>query len=280
MEESNRTKITTSGASISTDITSKPKHERTLINILWTGGFDSTLRMLQLSKMEVEIQPYYLIDKRKSEKKELETISKILPDIVNHPQTRCTILPLIKFKVADLKPDIELSEAYQRLHANHLIGIQLDWLGRFAKQVPGIELSVEKSLLGHTYNCITQNGSLTRIKEPKHGYYVVDKKKSHPDLIKVFGNFHFPDLLFENTKMQMIDLYRELGFEHVILKTWFCHTPIKNKPCGVCIPCKAVMLEGLSFRLPPFAIRRYKFHTKYGHTRWCRALFKLQYKLA
>ena len=35
---------------------------------LWTGGYDSSFRMVQLSKSNVMIQPYYLSDKRKCEK--------------------------------------------------------------------------------------------------------------------------------------------------------------------------------------------------------------------
>lgn len=35
-----------------------------LVKILWTGGFDSTLRMAELSRYEVAIQPYYLIDRK------------------------------------------------------------------------------------------------------------------------------------------------------------------------------------------------------------------------
>ncbi len=253
--------------------------ERPLVNVLWTGGYDSTLRMLQLSKQELDIQPYYLIDTRRSEPKELIAISEIRNDIEAHPETRCTVLPLKKFNVSDIEPDESISQAYQRLHANHLIGIQLDWLGRFSKLVPGIEIIVEKSLLGHTYNCIIQNGSVLKVYENHHAYYILDQRHSHPDLVKVFGNFHFPDLLFESTKLEMIDIYKNLGFEHVMNKTWFCHSPFRGKPCGICTPCKAVMLEGLSFRLTPEAIKRYHFKNKYGHKKWCQLLFRIQLKL-
>lgn len=42
--------------------------KREVINVLWTGGYDSSFRMVQLSKSNVMIQPYYLSDKRKCEK--------------------------------------------------------------------------------------------------------------------------------------------------------------------------------------------------------------------
>lgn len=37
--------------------------ETRIINILWTGGLDSTCRVAQLSQMgNIIIQPYYIID--------------------------------------------------------------------------------------------------------------------------------------------------------------------------------------------------------------------------
>lgn len=33
-----------------------------IVNILWTGGLDSSFRVIELSQMEVIIQPYYIID--------------------------------------------------------------------------------------------------------------------------------------------------------------------------------------------------------------------------
>lgn len=42
--------------------------EREVINVLWTGGYDSSFRIVQLSKNKVTIQPYYLSDNRKCEK--------------------------------------------------------------------------------------------------------------------------------------------------------------------------------------------------------------------
>ena len=36
------------------------------VKVLWTGGFDSTFRVTQLSRMDVEIEPYYLSDGRLS----------------------------------------------------------------------------------------------------------------------------------------------------------------------------------------------------------------------
>jgi len=69
---------------------------KALVKVLWTGGFDSTYRMVELSRHDVIVQPYYLSDKiRRSKNLELRAMSEISEDIENDPGTRCRILPLI-----------------------------------------------------------------------------------------------------------------------------------------------------------------------------------------
>lgn len=263
-----------------TSVTDKiPESDRTKVNVLWTGGFDSSYRMIQLSKLKVDIQPYYISEKRHSEIHELEAISAITTDIKNHPETKCSILPMITCKVTDIEPDETLTEAYSRLNTISPVGIQYEWLSRFAKSVPGLELSIEKNPLNKAYNCVQSLGKLIKIKKGEISYYVLDKKESNPDLYKIFGNYHFPDPLFETTKLQMVEDYKNLGFEHTMAKTWFCHTPVRNQPCGICNPCKSAIKEGLSFRLPPKAIKRYKNHLKYGNYKWYRLFIKWQIKI-
>ncbi len=100
--------------------------QRTKVNILWTGGLDSTFRIVQLSMMDADIQPYYIIDKRNSEKHELKAISYIQKEIEKHPATKGNILPLKKYKVSDLEEDKQVYDAYRRLFERHSIGSQYE----------------------------------------------------------------------------------------------------------------------------------------------------------
>ena len=52
--------------------------EKQTINVLWTGGLDSTCRVAQLSQMDnITIQPYYIVDPgRKSVEYELKAMKK------------------------------------------------------------------------------------------------------------------------------------------------------------------------------------------------------------
>lgn len=56
------------------------------VNILWTGGLDSSCRIIELSRMNVEIQPYYIWDTtRDSIKQEIRAMKRITQDVQNHP---------------------------------------------------------------------------------------------------------------------------------------------------------------------------------------------------
>lgn len=235
-----------------------------VVNVLWTGGYDSSFRMVQLSKIGVVIQPYYLSDNRRSEKNELNAIAQITADIKKNPQTKCTILPLIVSNTSDVKPDAEITEAYYKLREIEPIGSQYDWLARFSKEhsLEGLELSVEKADSSTAGNIL--NKTDTKIDLRNDGnvtYYKIDEDKSHPDIVKVFGQFHYP--LLNMTKIDMLAEYKRLGFEDTVTKTWFCFNPINNKPCGLCNPCKSTLSEGMEFRFPKSSLIRNKLRLVY-----------------
>lgn len=53
-------------------------NENKVVNILWTGGWDSTYRIVELFREQVQIQPIYCCDpSRGSMQKEVETMEKI-----------------------------------------------------------------------------------------------------------------------------------------------------------------------------------------------------------
>jgi len=251
------------------------------VNILWTGGFDSSFRMIQLSVFPITIQPFYLCDNRLSEQLELNAISAITTDIENHPDTKCKILPLLKFKVSDIQPDWEITEAYKRINKLTNAGSQYDFLARFAKSYEGLELSFEKGETANgIYMHIKEKGHLITITNQHISYAILDKEKSDPDLFRIFGAFHFPLPLLNLTKLEELEEYKKMGFEASMHKTWFCHKPIKNSPCGICNPCKAVVEKGLAFRLTPAGLARYETEMKYGKFKWFILLKKIRNKIA
>lgn len=91
------------------------KNKKT-VEIFWTGGFDSTFRVVQLSRMNITVQPYYLSDKRIAESYELNVIEKITQLINAHPDTKAEMLPTIYVSVED-RPESQpqIAEAYKRI---------------------------------------------------------------------------------------------------------------------------------------------------------------------
>ncbi len=66
--------------------------------IFWTGGFDSTLRVVQLSRYPIKIQPVFCkgvaADIRKSEFYELRAIKQISALLRTKPGVKAELLPL------------------------------------------------------------------------------------------------------------------------------------------------------------------------------------------
>ena len=66
--------------------------------MFWTGGFDSTFRLVQLSRLPIRLQPVFITgiasDIRKSEKYELRAIKQIYELLSNKPTTKADLLPV------------------------------------------------------------------------------------------------------------------------------------------------------------------------------------------
>ena len=135
------------------------------------------------------------------------------------------------------------------------LGSQYDWLARFSKDIVNLELSIEKGT--RPVRAIMEYGGIKKIIDNKIGeYYKLDKSVSDDITIKIFGNYHYP--LLDYTKLQMKKEAEEYGFIDLMNKTWFCHNPIDNQPCGVCNPCIGTIEGGLEYRFNQRALSNYK----------------------
>lgn len=246
------------------------------IEIFWTGGYDSTFRIVQLSRCDIVIQPYYLSDKRASEPYELDAIESIINILQKHSETRCTFRPLIIVDMKQRLENNEITETYSRILKNDFIGSQYDWLARFAIEHQGIELAIhqdDKAIL-----LINKYGKLKKIVDDNIGdYYVLDKERTEKDIYTLFGNYHLP--LADLTKLDMKQYYIQHGYEDVMDKTWFCHKPIKGKPCGICNPCMYTIEEGMGERFTRSALTRYKIYKKVRQTVLFNAIYKAYRKI-
>lgn len=226
-----------------------------VVEIFWTGGYDSTFRVVQLSRMDVIIRPFYLSDNRIAESYEIAAIEKATKLIREHPDTKAELLDLVYVPVSERpEGDEGIKAAYERIFSCNWLGNQYVWLADFAKHHKGIELSIEKGT--NPVKLIEKNGGFKKISIDEIGETFVVDEKTHSDFYSLFGNFTIP--LLEVSKLDMKAFFLENGYSEVMKATWFCHSPINGKPCGKCNPCKGVVEEGMSERLDAEALERYR----------------------
>ena len=226
--------------------------KRRIVNILWTGGLDSSFRVIELSQMEIIISPYYIVDPvRKSLSYELNAINKITNIIRKHPRTKATLLDLNKIYIEDIKKDSLITDAFNRLHERYMIGHQYDLIARYALQNHiRLEMSLEKSNRSKAMNCILSETHLITLVDGEYKVLRINCAQSSSDGSAIYSHIDFPCSLWEMTKKEEVVRLIEMGHRNTIRHTWFCHFPIWGMPCGHCNPCRDSINEGLSFRVP------------------------------
>ena len=221
----------------------RPRH--TVTPLLWTGGWDSTFRLLSLVIREnTPVQPYYVLDDAKlrpsvsAEREAMARIRERLTQIA--PRTAALIHPTVECTLQDITPNEEITQQFERSLRSAFIGGQYEWLARFCAQrrIQGLELSIHRD---------------DRARELLLG--LIDRSRSRLDdrhagdpRYELFKFFRFR--LFDKTKQQMRSESIAAGFDELMKRTWFCHQPAKGKPCGRCNPCIYTIEEGLADRVP------------------------------
>ena len=233
-----------------------PYNKMHTINVLWTGGLDSTFRILELSQLPVVIQPYYIWDQtRGSIKQELRAMKRIAADVRLHPQTKASLLPIKIIHDAEIAKNAAITHAWKILHERYSLGSQYDYLARFAFQ-HGLKLEVglESSARSKATTAINSESNIVlnniNTGGEKVSFYQIDESASSPEGILIFQNLILPASLWHMSKLDEVEAYRAWGYGDTITKTWFCHRPVFGLPCGHCNPCKDCLNEGLAFRVP------------------------------
>ncbi len=229
------------------------------VKCLWTGGWDSTFRLVEISKNIGTIQPIYVLDpNRKSKEIEIATMKKILSALRQKEETQAIIKDLKIVKMEDIPKNDEISTAFNELSKAVTLGSQYEWLARLAYVNPGLEIGIEKPS-GEYSGCMTVIDKFGSLKEVA-GSYVVDPESSSEQLLKVFGNLSFP--ICKITETEMVKKIQSWGYEDIMKMIWFCHCPLNGKPCGVCRPCQQKMECNMEWLLPKKAQKRYHVHGK------------------
>lgn len=217
-----------------------------MVRLLWTGGWDSTFRLLQLLQdTEATVQPLYLVDEnRASTTREIDVMRKIRHQIEQQmPRAAGRLLPTDygSFRATEIEPQYE--EAWEQLQERIRVGIQYPVLASYAEQrdLGGLELSIlahgeiGKTLAPMVETQATSGGSVSALPDDVTG----------PE--HLFSRFYFP--LLDYTKPQMREEVGRRGIQSLMKLTHFCFNPTFGLPCGKCRPCEIAQKEGMGDRV-------------------------------
>lgn len=216
-----------------------PKH------VLWTGGWDSTFRVIQLYRLDSTIQPIYVDDHtRKSSKSELKVVKELTKKIpVRFSESKGNILPLIVIKRKNISSNIFLKTIHRKLKSKMNLGKQYYWLSCLAKTYKNLEVSLHKEDMDRFFNM----DQLIEFDEGTLGTnWKTNPKKLDFYKKYLFSNMTFP--LITISKPEMKTVAEEDDFLDLMETTWFCHKSNK-KPCGKCNPCQQYIRDGFGYRL-------------------------------
>lgn len=199
------------------------------VTVLWTGGWDSTFRLLQLLLVEKRsVQPIYVLDPvRYSMNRELDTITTISGVARERLDPGVTLYPTKILLKSDFPEVQELKERYISMRNRFHVAKQYYWLALIAEnqQWTSVELCME------------------RFPAPSDLQYAIfnDIEGENPTLndsweAELFKYWYFP--LITTRKTEMKTFAEKHGFIDILQKRWFCLRPVRGKCCGICRPCK------------------------------------------
>jgi hypothetical protein len=234
---------------ITTPVATEDATRESPVKLLWTAGWDSTYRLLELVLMHKKsVQPYYFLLERHSGAMERERMEQIKERLFQaYPAAQRLVMDTIFVPLGDVPPDIDALHAMRRLRAAggaRPLGGQYYHFAAAAKHLDLCDLELglhaEEGPIWYEQLCANVHdvdGGCRLIREPR------------PAELEVLRRFTFPILKLTKTDMAM--RAREAGFESLLELTWFCHKPDrKGRACGLCSPCRLTMEQGLARRIP------------------------------
>lgn len=207
------------------------------VNLFWTGGYDSTFRLLQIVVVEKKcVNPIYLnfsnLDgygyRRQNIKFELLTMKRIINELINLGYGS-QIMPLKIINGVTLSKNV--IDSCQVLYTKgylkrpisqyaYMIQVSLDYNII-------IEECAEKSDCSTSYNMLRD-----KLNDDK--LLIIDKVINTP--LYVIRNLRFP--IIDLTKKDMLDIAKKHNFDYILKWTKSCWWPNADGiPCGKCIMC-------------------------------------------
>ena len=238
------------------------KNDQKTVHLLWTGGWDSTFRLLYLVfHLKKNVRPHYIVDTgRNITLREIETIANIKQAIYEKdPSAAGLVKPLMLTSLHEIPEDRVIMEKFSNLSSKVHFGIQYEWLARYAKNNPSmkLEIGLQHDNFANRFEQFFRGRMQLNSKDPDYQFWELVDVAPEED-VSILTPFHFP--IWRTHKLQMKAIAEEHDFLDILEMSWFCHSPVKGKPCGLCTPCVVALREEMYYRFPRSAIRRNKWH--------------------
>ncbi len=197
--------------------------EKTIVDLAWTAGWDSTFRLLQLLLIKKKcVRPHYIVRSESSTGQEIDAMNRIRRKLfADWPETRKALMPTRFVDVRSILIKPEINAEYERVKEQKKVVEQYLLLAcyRFQERLDKIEIGIHSG------------DSRWRLAGEK-----------------LFEGFSLP--LHDLDKKGMRRLAIEHGFADIMDLTVFCRRPKRGKPCGFCGPCHDAVALGMGYRLP------------------------------
>lgn len=208
------------------------KEKDKIHHVFWTGGLDSTFRVIQLLLTTREpVQPHYIIRHEESTGNEIDTMNNIRRAVSReYPELRPNLLPTFYTNEELIPGSEELALEIKKLKEKVKVHEQLHILADYcmASDIEHIDITYERD------------------ENEVHGELHVAQFFQVIPAFKSFHNSH-EDL----TKRGCFNMAVTEGWDDLLKMTSFCRRPRrKGRPCGTCGPCCDAVKEGMGFRLP------------------------------
>lgn len=217
------------------------------VNLLFTGGLDSTYRLCRLAReKDVVVQPIYIVFPNRPEtEREILAQEKVLSYVSSRPGTVAEILPVDRVRRDDIPKDKRILDLELPL-AEYGLGWQFLYIALYAKWNPGLELCQEE--VWETFP------KTVRFVE-KDGHTVMDAGGAGELFTILFKDLYFP--ILGVSRRQMADDLAAWGYDGIWELIWFCYGAIDGEPCGICDNCRKKITDGLRFLFSDRAMHRY-----------------------
>jgi len=210
--------------------------------VLWTGGMDSSFRMCQLACRDVEVQPVYLVlRKRDNVCNETNARRKMLQLLRRRRDTRAILHDPLEIRLEDLPDNPELEDVYRRYE--NRMGTQFEYLGTLGKMFPDPELCIKKPSPGQVSRIqkfLRENNVRIGL-FPDGSFGKVDREHCTRDGLVMMGLFSYP--IMDTNGPEANAIIHANGWEYILKHSWSCEGNGRDQ-CGICHQCALRWLFG------------------------------------